>query len=89
MKPSRRFWAPLAAMLFPVLAYAHPGHDHADIPSVIRHPFAGIDHMLITAAVLLVAGAAMLTGARLFTATRGLRWIGAGCVVAGAALTLI
>ncbi|BET65151.1 hypothetical protein ASA1KI_00690 [Opitutales bacterium ASA1] len=34
------------------LALAHPGHDHADIPSVIRKPFAGPEHVVVTVVVV-------------------------------------
>jgi hypothetical protein len=89
MKPYRRLLAVFAIFVFPLLASAHPGHDHSDIPSVIRHPFAGVDHVAITAAVFLITGATMLVSARLFSAARSVRWIGATCAVAGVVLTLI
>ena len=89
MKPYRRLLAACSALIFPLLAGAHPGHDHSDIPSVIRHPFAGVDHLLIAAAAFLVMGTAMVVGARLFAAARCVRWLGVTFVVAGVSLTLI
>ncbi len=42
----------LAAVIAPLYASAHPGHDHADIPSVIRHPMAGPEHVVVTIVVI-------------------------------------
>ena len=42
----------------PSAALAHPGHDHADIPSVVRHPLHGWEHATITALLLLIVGLA-------------------------------
>ena len=52
----------LAASSLSTLAFAHPGHDHSDIPRVIRHPFAGAEHAFVTATVIaaLVLTAAVL-----------------------------
>ncbi len=36
----------------PVLLQAHPGHDHGDLPAVIRHPFASPEHLVVTVVVL-------------------------------------
>lgn len=85
----RRFLVVCAAVIFPRWACAHPGHDHGDIPAVIRHPFAGADHLLIAAAVFFVMGATIIIGARWLAAVRYPRWIGATLVVAGVGLTLI
>jgi hydrogenase/urease accessory protein HupE len=61
LPPFPRAWcaASAATILLPLLATAHPGHDHTDIPSVIRHPLVGADHVMIIAALLCVVGAVM------------------------------
>ena len=38
----------------PTALLAHPGHDHSNIPSLIRHPFADAQHTAITLCLLLV-----------------------------------
>lgn len=47
--------------LFPLLASAHPGHDHSDLPAVIRHPFASPEHIaVVVTLVVAVVGVTML-----------------------------
>ncbi len=47
------------------VAQAHPGHDHADLPTLIRHPFASWEHVLGSAACgLVLAGLAYLATRR-------------------------
>lgn len=58
----------LAAMLVPA-ALAHPGHDHSDIPSVIRHPFAGTEHVVVVAALLITAAVALVLAAKAMRAS--------------------
>jgi hypothetical protein len=69
MKPFRSPQTLLAAagssLFFPLLASAHPGHDHSNIPSVIRHPFAGVEHVAIVLSILLVGAGVCLLAARL------------------------
>jgi hypothetical protein len=49
----RSFFATTAYVAFSgSLVSAHPGHDHADIPSVIRKPFAGPEHVVVTVVVV-------------------------------------
>jgi urease accessory protein len=94
MKPAscfRPFWSVMvmACLMLPVLASAHPGHDHADIPSVIRHPFAGPDHMLITAAVLFGTGATLVVAARALQMSPRLRWAGGAMMAVAVAVLFV
>lgn len=57
-------------------AQAHPGHDHGDIPSLIRHPFAGPEHFLGSAACGLALACAAYLATRRVTMPAILRWSG-------------
>ncbi|AJR06440.1 putative HupE/UreJ protein [Photobacterium gaetbulicola Gung47] len=37
----------MAALVLPVSAYAHPGHDHASFFSGLVHPVTGVDHLIM------------------------------------------
>lgn len=50
-----------ALLILPLFASAHPGHEHSDIPAVIRHPFAGVEHVAVVATLVAAAvGVTML-----------------------------
>ncbi len=93
MKPNpllRSLFAPVLFLaVFVPLASAHPGHDLTDIPAVLRHPFAGVDHMLVSATVLAITGATMLVATRLMRTAPAVRWVGAGMLAAAVALAFI
>jgi hypothetical protein len=52
--PLRPLVLGLLALSAPSAVVAHPGHDHSNIPSLIRHPFADAQHTAITLTLLLV-----------------------------------
>jgi len=76
----RLLFATLVAAAVAVPAGAHPGHSHADIPSLIRHPFAGPEHLLGCAAVgLVLAGLVHLATRRVMMPALA-RWSGLSVV---------
>jgi hydrogenase/urease accessory protein HupE len=66
--------AVLVAAVVALPAQAHPGHQHTDIPSLIRHPFAGPEHLLGSAAVGLAVAAALYVATRRVTVPALARW---------------
>jgi len=70
----------VAGFLTAITVHAHPGHDHSDIPSLIRHPLAGSEHVLGSAAVgLAVAGLIYLATRRVRMPALA-RWTGLSVV---------
>ena len=47
-----------AALLLPAAAQAHEGHAHDGLLAGLMHPVGGIDHLLVTLGLGLVAGLA-------------------------------
>ncbi|WEM45136.1 HupE/UreJ family protein (plasmid) [Photobacterium sp. DA100] len=50
----------VAALVLPVSAHAHPGHDHASFFNGLVHPITGVDHLIM----LLAFGALAFFAAR-------------------------
>lgn len=68
--------------------FAHPGHAHTDIPSLIRHPFAGPQHFFGSLAVgLTVAGLIYLVTRRLPVPALA-RWSGLAGIACAVAWTV-
>ena len=63
-----------------VSMHAHPGHDHGDIPSLIRHPFAGPEHLLGSISVGLALAGALHLATRRLPVPALARWTGLGVV---------
>lgn len=72
--------AALIAAVVVLPAQAHPGHEHSDIPSLIRHPFAGPEHLLGSAAVGLAVAAALYVATRRVSVPALARWTGLSVV---------
>ena len=89
LHPRLRFTLCALALLgFASALHAHPGHDHSDIPLVIRHPFVSVDHTLITAVIVGVIGAIALATARYSRRAAMVRIAGAGLIATSLFLTL-
>lgn len=70
------------------LASAHPGHDHGHIPSLIRHPFAGPEHLLGSVVCGLALGGVVFLATRRVAMPALVRWSGLGLVAAVATLSV-
>ena len=91
MKTTPKLPAFVAAAVFVVAAaavQAHPGHSHADIPSLIRHPLAGPEHLLGSAALGIAVGALLVVSTRRTRLPELVRWTSALAVAAGVTLGL-
>jgi len=64
MRPSLRSLAGSVAMAVAATpAFAHEGHDHGGLLAGLMHPVGGLDHLLATVGIGLVAGLAARGGA--------------------------
>jgi len=84
--PRALAFAILTASAVALPALAHPGHSHADIPSLIRHPFAGPTHLLGSAAVGLALAVAIHVVTRRVPMPALVRWSGLSVVAIGVTL---
>ena len=76
----------LAATGASLPVHAHPGHSHTDIPSLIRHPFAGPEHVLGSAACGLAIAGLLYALTRRLPMPAVVRWGGLSVVAIGVTL---
>lgn len=70
------------------VASAHPGHDHTHIPSLIRHPFAGPEHLLGSLVCGLVLAGLVFLATRRVAMPALVRWSGLTALAAVATLSV-
>jgi urease accessory protein len=79
----------VAMMLAATPAFAHEGHDHGGLLAGLMHPIGGLDHLLATVGIGLVAGLALRGPGRLAGAPVGRGALGAALGLLAGALAAV